>query len=173
MEKVKIRKATFEDAAYISLLARFTFTETFGKYFRDKKDLLDYYDRTFSVAKIRSSLLKENNVFWIAFYDDLPVGYAKLKKYSPTEFIHSERVSQLQKLYVLQDFISKKVGFLLQHEMMEETKRLNKKHIWLSVLKSNEHAISFYTKAGFIHIGEHAYDIGKEHFEFLVLKIEL
>jgi len=172
MGQTIIRKATIADAEYISLLARITFTETFGHYFRDKQDLLDYYDSTFSVAKIRSGLLNDNNVFWIALYDDLPVGYAKLKKHSISEFIDSDQVSQLQKIYVLRDFISKKIGFQLQNEMFEEVKRINSKFLWLSVLKSNERAISFYTKSGFTPAGEHTYDIGKEHFEFMVLKKE-
>jgi diamine N-acetyltransferase len=173
MERLLIRRATINDAEFISLLGRITFTETFGKYYRDKQDLLDYNDRTFSVSKIRSSILKENNVFWIALYDELPVGYAKLKRYSKSEFIYSDKVSQLQKIYVLQDFISMKIGLKLQNEMFEETKRINNKFLWLSVLKSNERAISFYTKSGFTPAGEHTFDIGKEHFDFFVLKKEL
>ena len=70
-------------------------------------------------------------------------------------------------------FISKNIGFLLQQEMIEETKRLYNKYIWLSVLKSNERALTFYTKGGFLYAGEHAYDIGSERFEFFVLKMEL
>lgn len=80
MEHLIIRKAKLEDAEFIALLARTTFTETFGHYFRNNQDLLDYYDKTFSVSKIRESIGKENNVFWISFYNELPVGYAKLKK---------------------------------------------------------------------------------------------
>ncbi len=172
MEQLIIRKATVNDAEYISLLARVTFTETFGHYFRDNQDLLDYYDETFSVSKIRSSLSKENNVFWIALYDELPVGYAKLKKQSKSEFITSDKVSQLQKIYVLKDFLSKKIGYQLQNEMFEETKSINNNFLWLSVLKSNDRAILFYTKNGFTKIGEHSFDIGKEHFDFTVLKKE-
>jgi ribosomal protein S18 acetylase RimI-like enzyme len=170
MEKLLIRKATIDDVQYISLLARMTFTEAFQHYYRDRQDLLDYYEREFSVSKIQSSLLKDNNAFWIAFYDQLPVGYSKLKKHSKTEFINSGKVSQLQKIYVLQDFNSRKIGFRLLNEMLEETKRMKNKYLWLSVLKSNERALSFYTKSGFNPAGEHSYAIGKEHFEFFVLK---
>ena len=82
MKQILIRKASIEDAEYIALLARVTFTETFAVHFRDRQDLINYYDTTFSVSKIRSSIAKTNNVFWIAFCDDLPVGYAKLKLFS-------------------------------------------------------------------------------------------
>jgi ribosomal protein S18 acetylase RimI-like enzyme len=169
MEKLVIRKAKLEDAEIIALLARITFTETFGHYFRDNQDLLDYYDKTFSVSKIRNSLAKENNVFWIALIDELPVGYAKLKKYSSSDFIDSDKVSQLQKIYILKDFISKKIGHKMQSEMFEEVIKIGNKYIWLSVLESNERAISFYTINGFTEIGKHSFDIGQEHFRFIAM----
>jgi len=161
MGQLVIRKAKLEDAAFISLLARVTFAETFGQYFRDNQDLLDYHDKTFGVSKIRTSLKKDNNVFWIAFFDELPVGYAKLKKISKSDFINSDSVSQLQKIYVLKDFLSKKIGHKMQAEMFEETIKLGNKFMWLSVLKSNERAISFYNKNGFMEIGKLLYPTKK------------
>lgn len=170
MREIVIRKATLNDAEYISLLARVTFTETFGQHFRDKQDLLDYYDATFSVAKIRASLAKINNIFWIAFSDELPVGYAKLKIFSKSDFIDADSVSQLQKIYVLNDFLSMKIGHQLQESMFDEVKNMKRKYLWLSVLECNERAILFYKKNGFVPIGKHTFDIGKEHFEFAAMR---
>ena len=172
-ENLIIRKATVTDAEYISLLARITFTETFGQYFRDNQDLLDYYENTFGVSKIRMSLEKDNSIYWIAFYDELPVGYAKIKKFSKTEFIDSDNVCQLQKIYVLKDFLSKKIGYKLQNVLLVEAISLEKKYIWLSVLDANEKAISFYTKNGFTKIGNHTFEIGQEQFNFIAMKKEL
>jgi len=85
MKSIKI--AEQKDAAIIALLGRITFNQSFGHLFRDKQDLYNYLDETFSVFKIENSLQKANNIYWIAKYNDLPVGYAKLKINSPTEFI--------------------------------------------------------------------------------------
>jgi len=172
VEHLVIRKAKLKDAEFIALLARTTFTETFGHYFRDHQDLLDYYDKTFSVSKIRDSLEKKNNIFWISFFDELPVGYAKLKIFSRSDFINSDNVSQLQKIYVLKDFLSKKIGYEMQAEMFEETIKIGNKYIWLSVLESNERAISFYIKNGFTEIGRHSFKIGQEQFSFIAMKKE-
>ncbi|HRG20357.1 MAG TPA: GNAT family N-acetyltransferase [Saprospiraceae bacterium] len=144
MKQIFIRKASIDDAEIIALLARVTFTETFAAHFRDRQDLKNYYGTTFSVSKIRSSIAKTNNVFWIAFCEDLPVGYAKLKLFSKSEFIDSDSVSQLQKIYVLSDFLNMKIGQRLQEAIFEETQKFTRKYIWLSVLKSNERAIHFY-----------------------------
>ena len=108
MNTIEIRLAKKEDAQFIALLGRITFTETFGHFFRDQKDLIDYYNLTFSVKKIEDGIKKPNNIFWIAFVNRLPVGYAKLKLYSNSEFIESKDVCQLQKIYVLKDFLSMK-----------------------------------------------------------------
>jgi ribosomal protein S18 acetylase RimI-like enzyme len=169
---IQIRKATVEDAQHIALLGRITFTETFSEYFRDKKDLYEYYEKTFSVSKIKSSLEKENNRYWIAFWNELPVGYAKLKLQSQSEFIKSKRTSQLQKIYVLKEFLDKKIGKLLMGKLMNSFLNSNANHLWLSVLKSNERAVKFYYRNDFKYIGEHLFQIGKESFDFYVLEYE-
>ncbi|MGB5821261.1 MAG: hypothetical protein WBG90_17385, partial [Saonia sp.] len=76
MNTKTIRIAKTADAEYIALLGRITFRETFGHLFEDNNDLLPYLDRTFSVPKIRTSIGKPSNVYWIAFVNELPIGYA-------------------------------------------------------------------------------------------------
>ena len=173
MHPVEIRLAKKEDAPFIALLGRVTFTETFGHFFRDPQDLRDYYDRTFSVQKIEDGIGKPTNIFWIAFVGRLPVGYAKLKLHSNSDFIESTDVCQLQKIYVLKDFLSMGIGFELQDSLLKKAKELNFVDVWLSVLNSNERAISFYQKTGFKTIGRHDFQIGKENFEFIAMKKEL
>lgn len=166
---IQVRKATVSDAPHIALLARITFTETFSEYFRDKQDLFDYYEQTFGVPKIIASLQKENNLYWMALWNGLPVGYAKLKVHSTTEFIPDKSTSQLQKIYVLKEFLDKKIGKLLMDELMEFFNKSHKNYLWLSVLKLNERAVKFYYRNDFKNVGEHRFQIGKEVFDFYVL----
>ena len=164
---IVIRIAKPEDAKVIALLARVTFTEAFGHLFRDKNDLLEYFERTFSVAKITEGLNKSNNLFWVATVDDLPVGYAKLKLDSMSSFLSAEKISQLQKIYVLNDFLSMKIGSKLQGTLLEKAKALGYEKIWLSVWEGNEKAINFYKRNDFQTIGMHEFQIGKESFNFI------
>lgn len=166
---IEIRLAEKDDVQVIALLARITFTETFGHLFRDPQDLLDYYETTFSVSKLTSSLDKPTNVFWIALADKLPVGYAKLKLDSISPFIDEKSVCQLQKIYVLKDFLSQRIGHRLQDAMIVKAINLGYKKIWLSVLNSNERAIRFYKKNEFSICGDHKFSIGKENFDFHVM----
>ena len=169
MNTIEIRVAKKEDAQFIALLGRITFTETFGHLFRDQNDLINYYNHTFSVQKIEDGMKKQNNIFWIAFVNRLPVGYAKLKLNSKSDFIDSKDVCQLQKIYVLKDFLSMKIGFKLQDSLLKKAKQLNFDRVWLSVLNSNDRAINFYKNTGFEKIGNHDFQIGKENFEFIAM----
>ena len=113
---VEIRKADINDAKIIAHLGRTTFNEAFGHLFREQKDLDEYLIKTFSNSKIESSLLKPENVFWIALWNNIPVGYAKLKLNSVTNFIDSMNICQLQKIYVLDEYLSMKIGLNLQED---------------------------------------------------------
>ena len=166
MSAFEIKSATLHDVVAIALLGRVTFNETFGHLFRDKNDLLRYHERTYSIDKIEQSLQKPDNLFWIATVDRLPVAYAKLKLHSPTPFIANEHVCQLQKIYVLRDFLSMKIGYELQHQMIDKAAALGFEHIWLSVLNSNLRAIRFYERNSFGKVGEHKFQIGIEAFDF-------
>ncbi len=169
----EIRRADVSDAPYIALLGRITFGETFKHLFRDPNDLIEYYERTFSVQKIRHSLQKPNNRFWLALDHGLPMGYAKLKLDSISQLIVHKNVCQLQKIYVLKDFLGKKVGVQLQKHLLEEARASHHEVIWLTVLDTNARAIDFYKKDEFIAVGDTKFDIGKESFGFKVMMKKL
>jgi ribosomal protein S18 acetylase RimI-like enzyme len=173
LDNLIIKQVTLNESKYIALLARITFNETFGHLFRNRDDLLNYFEQTFSVQKIKSSILKPNNFYWIAYFNDLPVGYAKLKLNSTNKFIDAPNQSQLQKIYVLKDFISKKIGFKLQEKLLLKAKNSKSKIIWLSVLKENTRALNFYKKNNFNIKGEHNFKIGIEKFNFYVMSKKL
>ena len=173
MNTVETRIADLEDAKCIALLGRITFSETFGHLFQEYQDLLDYLDRTFSVQKIENSLKKPNNLFWLSSVNGLPVGYAKLKLNSPSQFNTSPNQCQLQKIYVLKDFLSEGIGRRLQKILLDKAQDLGFETIWLSVLNSNERAIRFYLKSGFENIGSHGFQIGREKFTFTAMQKKL
>ena len=170
MSELIIRKATIDDVVYIALLTRITFREAFGHLFKDNQNLIDYFAKSFSIESLTTKLKDDNNVFWIAFVDNLPVGYAKLLKHSPSKFIQDSKVSELQRIYVLNDFLNQNIGHQLQDAVFDEMKQIGSKYLWLSVYVNNPKAIRFYNRYDFHHIGNHFFNIEKESFEFLVLK---
>lgn len=170
---VQIHTAKTQDAAYLALLGRVTFSETFGHLFRDPHDLRTYLAQTFDPGKLAIGVDKADNSSWLAWQNGLPIGYAKLKRSSPTPFSSDERQCQLQKLYVLQDFHGSGAGTFLQDELLRTAHQEGFQSIWLSVLHSNHKAIHFYERHGFRAIGEHDFSIGKEDFHFTVMNKKL
>lgn len=166
---IVIRKANINDAQSIALLGRITFDESFGHLFNDRNDLLEYFERTFSVSKIKSSLMKDENVFWVASVNNLIVGYTKLKKNSPRKEYPNIKTGQLQKIYVLKDFIAHKIGSKMQDELFKEVEKNDIELLWLSCLYTNLRAINFYKKFGFKKDVKLYHTIGKETFEFDVM----
>lgn len=173
-QQIHIRRATINDASCIALLGRITFTEAFNHLFEDKNDLYEYCIRTFLVDKIKAGLKKENNAFWIVFVNELPVGYAKLKLKSETEFVSSENSGQLQKIYVLQDFHGLGIGNQLRDKMLETAQEIKLENLWLTTLKkNNEKAVNFYLKTGFTIVGTTNFQIGKLKSELHVMTKKL
>ena len=165
---IKIRRATPTDAIHIALLGRITYTESHGGYIDEKEDLLNFYNEYYSVSKIRAELNNEENLFWIVFYDELPIGFAKLSlhiKYPESTEISS---CKLQRLYILNDFIGLKIGSRLQEIILKKAADLKFKNIWLTAYYKNKKGIKFYERYGFIKSGKVDFFVGDSNYENLI-----
>jgi len=164
-----LRPATPADAAIIALLGRITFAETFGSLFRERQDdLSTYLDATFDVTKLERSLDKRENSYWLAHRQRLPVGYAKLKHPSPPPR-RTEHACQLQKIYVLREFLGQRIGCDLMREVMRAAAE-RAPLLWLDVLQENTRAARFYERFGFAAAGADTYAIGAQRFSFISMQ---
>ena len=170
---INIRKADIDDVITISKLGRITFPDTFESFFNDKNDLLDYLEDIFSEKRIHDSILKAESIYWIAFYDSIPVGYAKVKLDFTIQLIIPPKTCYLGKIYVVKKFISKEIGKELHKILMQEIIALKYQRIWLSVLKENQKAINFYHKKGYQIISQYSQNIGSQEFDFFVMALNL
>ena len=170
---MQIRKAQSADAEVIALLGRITFRETFGYLFVDHaSDLRAYLDRIFAVAKIRHSIEQPENTYWLALIDALPVAYAKLKFPSPAALLPAGGVAQLQKIYVLEEFLGQGIGKPLFASVLEHASSLKVDNLWLDVLKENSRAIRFYERLGFKPLGDETYTIDAQTFTFHLMALQ-
>jgi diamine N-acetyltransferase len=165
----QIRRAASGDGPIVALLGRITFAETFGYLFRNHfgNDLRTYLDATFDVAKMERSLAKPGNAYWLALWEGLPVGYAKLKHRFPPSAT-AQSAAQLQRIYVLDEFIGRGIGRHLIESVFTEA-AAKATTVWLDVLQENDRAVSFYRCHGFIVTGEHNFEIGAQRFLFNVM----
>ncbi|MEE9407604.1 MAG: GNAT family N-acetyltransferase [Polaribacter sp.] len=170
---IEIRRATEKDAVYISLLGRITYTESHGKYIENKAFLLDFYKTHYSVSKIKEELNDKENLFWIVFSDELPIGFAKLsihRSYPESEDINS---CKLERLYILNDFIALKIGSQLQDIILEKAIELKFTTIWLTAYYKNTKGIRFYERYGFNKVGSIDFFVGEKNYENLIFAKKL
>ena len=98
---IRIIKANPSEADIISSIGRQSFRDAFSQLFKSKEELREYLDYTYQPDKIKKSIEKENNVFFLAFVENVPVGFAKVKKYSLNEQIESIAQMELHHLLLL------------------------------------------------------------------------
>lgn len=166
---IEIRRANLTDAVSISLLGRVTYTQSHGSYIENKKDLIDFYNDSYAVSKIRTELKDAKNLYWIVFSDELPVGFAKILLNINPPNSQELNSCKLEKIYILEDFIGYKIGTKLQEALLEAVTQLHFKSIWLAVYYKNTKGIKFYQKHGFKEAGNIDFVVGEISYRNLIL----
>src|SRR4030095_2367656 len=167
--KIQIITAVPSDAAVISSIGRQSFRDAFAHLFDDKKGLQEYLDYTYDVDKIAKSIRKENNVFFLAFVENVPVGFAKVKRHSLNEQIDSIAQMELQKIYVLSYYHGSGAGAALIQCVLDLANEIKPDFLWLDTHITNAKAIRFYEKKGFAIVGKHHFVIGGQPFEYYLM----
>ena len=172
-DTIKIKQGTVKDLETLALLGRVTFRESHGGYIEDKTNLNAYLDKAFSVETTKKELEDSNNVYFILYRNQLPVGYVKLVLNAPSEFIENQNCCRLERIYVLDEFITHKFGLELFKKTVAKAKELQFDVMWLTVYIKNTRAINFYEKNGFEKVGSISFKISKQGYENPILAKKL
>ena len=158
---IQIRRALLADAALISALGAKTFFDTFTGTCT-AEDMESFISTNYNQALVARELLDENDFYYVASVDNTIAGYLRLKEdLSEVAFISRHRALELKRLYVLQEFHSKKIGAALMNFALDFAAQRKYEIIWLGVWEHNERAKSFYKRFGFADTGErHPFPIG-------------
>lgn len=170
---VRIKIAAKADTEVLALLGRLTWAESHGHYIEDKNDVLKYLNENFSITKTKQNLDNPKVIFCIIYVDDLPVGYAKLVVNALNENIASQNSIQLERIFILNDFIPLKIGKQLLTFVEEKAKSLQLDTIWLTVYIKNERAIRFYEKNKFKNVGELNFIVNGKGYENIIFSKRL
>src|SRR5437588_11744114 len=163
---IKVITADRSYASDIATIGRLSFRDAFAHLFNNKKELQEYLDYSYQPEKIVKSIQKENNIYFIAFIENVPIGFAKLKKNSLEHQIGSIAQMELQKIYVLSYYHGSGAASALMNEIMDCVNEIKPDYLWLHVHIKNGKAIKFYRKNGFNISGKHSFIIGTQSFDF-------
>ncbi|UCF83638.1 MAG: GNAT family N-acetyltransferase [Desulfobacteraceae bacterium] len=156
-----IRRASIKDSALLSEIGTYMFNDTFGPE-NTPEDMESYLNSAFAPEQIASALADPTTIFLLAYEDNEPIGYATLKVSAAPKCVQGPKPMELARLYVNQRVIGKGYGAALLKACQEEALDAGYETIWLGVWERNERAIRFYEKWGFREAGTHAFILGND-----------
>jgi len=170
---IKVITADPSHAFIISSIGKQSFRDAFARLFKNKEELLEYLEYTYHPDKIAKSLERENNVFFLALVENVPVGFAKVKKYSLNDQIESIAQMELQKIYVLSYYHGSGAGQALLDAVVDLACKVQPDFLWLDTHVSNNKAIRFYERNGFKKSGEYYFTIGTQTFQYHLMSLPI
>ncbi len=150
---ITIRRANINDAQLLSEMGSQTFLETFTGTCTDE-DMQAFVQHYYNLPQVIEELSNEEDYFYIAFFNNRPTGYLRLKEStSDIPLIKLYRSIELKRIYVLKEFHSQKIGAALMKFAFDFAIERDYRAMFLSVWEHNEKAKTFYKKWGFLNTG--------------------
>jgi ribosomal protein S18 acetylase RimI-like enzyme len=156
-----IRPATETDAELIADISRQTFYDSFVEY-NTKENMDKFMNEQFTREKLIEEITQPWHAFFLAFLNDEPVGYVKLRDSSVPLKLHGQSCLEIARIYSVQKTIGRGVGKKLMQTCHDIAKQKGKKILWLGVWEANQRAIDFYTKWGFEKFGDQKFVLGDD-----------
>jgi ribosomal protein S18 acetylase RimI-like enzyme len=172
MSKIEIRKASLSDLEAIRHISKQTFIETFSAV-NTPKNMEEYVLQNFNTEQLSLEINNPNSLFYLAFWNNEPVGYLKLNFGNAQTENTNEQALEIQRIYVLKEFHGKKLGQLLLDEAIKIAHQIPVNYIWLGVWEENHRALQFYTKNGFVTFDKHMFILGDDQQTDLLMKLEI
>lgn len=159
---IHIVKASTEDIDLLAAIGQQSFLESHGH--SAKKEDIDIYVRAKnSKSFFRDELSDSNNIYHILYYNEQAAGYSKIILNSAHPTISFPNITKLERIYILKDFYSFKLGQELLNFNLDLSKKNKQAGTWLYVWKENGRAFNFYSRNGFKIIGSYDFNISPSH----------
>lgn len=169
MEQIEITIAYLKDLGTIQVIGRQTFLETFADS-NTEDDMNEYLEENFNEQKVRSELENADSSFFIAWENEIPVGYLKVNVGIAQTELQDNTSLEIERIYVKSSHHGKKVGQLLYEKALEMGLLQNKVYLWLGVWEENLRAIRFYEKNGFVAFDKHIFKVGNDKQTDIMMK---
>ena len=164
-----IIQAGIKDAEVLTDLSVTTFRDAFGPD-NNPDDMDKYIADEMNLQRLTEELGNSNNIFFIAWHNKIPVGYAKIGLAKIPEQLNNYSPIEIERLYVLRSYQSKKIGAAIMKHCINHAIKQKYNAIWLGVWEHNLKAIKFYKQFGFELFGAHNFILGNDKQTDLLLK---
>jgi ribosomal protein S18 acetylase RimI-like enzyme len=166
-----IQPASTEHLSILAQLCSQTFHDAYA-HANTPEDMQQYMSEHFSEEEIAKELSDKNTFIFMVFLGQKAIGYVKLGTSTGPQQLEGKSAMEIERIYVLENYQSKKTGTLLLQKAIEFSKGKNIKVLWLAVWKKNIRAIKFYEREGFQKFGETIFTLGRDLQEDFMMKME-
>ncbi|SFD57116.1 Ribosomal protein S18 acetylase RimI [Chitinophaga sp. CF118] len=108
-----------------------------------------YINKVFGTETLKSEFNDNNIHYYVAFTNQEPVAFMKLNLSSNLPGLEPGKGIELDKIYILPQFKGMKIGKKLFELAFDIANNHKKEIFWLSVIDTNQEAVTFYEKVGF------------------------
>lgn len=170
MQQIEIKQVTICEIELLQEISKKTFFETFASS-NTAEDMDKYLQTSFSSEKLSSELNNPDSLFYFAVADTKVIGYLKLNIGQAQTEMLAENALEIERIYVLQDFLGKKIGQILYQKALQVAQAKQVPFVWLGVWEKNTRAIAFYQKNGFVVSGKHIFKLGEDEQTDFIMKL--
>ena len=166
---ISIRKISTMDAALLSTTALNAYCDHYLHLWYDTGEW--YKKRSFAKEVLEQELEDTNNLFYIAYEGDLPVGFLKLRINAVLETEPTRNGLELERIYLTKAASRKGIGKQLMELSLSIARQHQKEIIWLKAMDSSNGPIAFYRQMGFELCGitRLSFEQMKEEFRGMVI----
>ena len=172
MQKSIINRVDQADIELLRDISVSTFVESFAPY-NTEQNMNDYIATAFSIEKLTKELTASGSSFYFIYIDNDLAGYLKLNVGESQTELHQDSSLEIERIYILGKYQSKKLGQLLFEKAIEIAKQKMVKYVWLGVWEKNSRAIQFYQKNGFVEFDKHIFKLGDDEQLDIMMKLEI
>jgi GNAT superfamily N-acetyltransferase len=165
------RPAIKEDILCLSVLLKQVYIQTYGTE-GVSLEFARFITQRFSEEALTEVLRVEPGSFIVASFQNNLIGAAQVV-YDTSCPIRNKVLPELSKLYVLEWFCGKGVGYRLLQEAELVVRNKGFEEIWLWAYVKNPRAIKFYNRQGYQLLGNAFFQMEVNRYENQVLKKEL
>ncbi len=162
LSRIIVRVAMAADASLLAELGRRTFFHSFSADNTDA-DMSAYLGAAFSPEIQAEELADPASTFLIAEIDGVAAGYARLRSGDAPTDVQGIVPLEIVRFYADRPWIGAGVGQVLMAECLNMAAALpGCDAVWLAVWERNLRAIAFYSKSGFVAVGEQEFVVGSD-----------
>jgi ribosomal protein S18 acetylase RimI-like enzyme len=159
MPELVIERASLRDAAELVELGARTFRATYEST-TDATELEEYVASSFTLECIETQLRAPASYFFLASEQTRLVGYVHIRVVAPPACVAGLAPIELSRLYLEPDVQGRGFGAQLMQFALDESRRLDRRTIWLGVYDENTRARDFYRRWGFEDVGTREFEFG-------------